>query len=108
MLDIYCTFYTQFIFLFLLVKPFAICMVLVFVKQMSGATAVLFYSEHIFNAAGIHLGSFVETIISMSVLVISTSLSAVVMDKMARKRLTVLSGFFTSVSLIVLGNTFTF
>jgi hypothetical protein len=86
-----------------LFRPFVICLVLMFGQQMSGASAVTFFVVHIFDAAGTSLNSFVETIIVMLVQVVATIISALVIDRLGRKILYIVSGILTVVALTALG-----
>jgi facilitated trehalose transporter len=87
-----------------LLKPFVISLVLMFGQQMCGINAIIFFSVDLFNAAGTTLDSFVETIIVAVVQVVGTVLAALVIDKLGRRPLTLLSGFLMAVSAYTLGN----
>lgn len=84
-------------------KPAFIAFTLMFFQQFSGANAVLFYSSRIFEISKGFLDPKKSTIVICVVQVIVTFTSNLIVDKVGRKILLILSGIFMALSLIVLG-----
>jgi len=88
--------------------PFVVSMTLMVGQQLSGMNAVMFYAVGIFEAAGSSLNSNVENIIIAVVQVVSTIAGALVMDKLGRRLLLLLSAGFMMISISLLGMYFYF
>ncbi|XP_057339506.1 facilitated trehalose transporter Tret1-like [Microplitis mediator] len=85
-------------------KALIITCALVAFQQMSGIGAVLLYSELIFASAGdAGISSALETIIVGLVLLIGSCVNPLVVDRLGRRILLIISGIGTGLSLGVLG-----
>lgn len=89
------------------IKASIICFSLMFFQQLSGINAVIFYTGDIFDASGIALESQYATLIIGCVQVVATFCSSMVIDKLGRKILLLISDFFMAISTILLGIFFT-
>ena len=83
--------------------PFVISMWLMLGQQFSGMNAVMFYAVSIFEDTGSSMNSNVENIIIGLVQVISTVAAALVMDKLGRRILLLLSAGLMVISISLLG-----
>ncbi|KAI4470902.1 facilitated trehalose transporter tret1-1-like protein [Holotrichia oblita] len=88
-------------------KASLICFSLMFFQQMSGINAVIFYTGDIFEASGIEMDSQHATVIVGAVQVVATFCSSMVVDKLGRKILLLISDSFMALSTILLGVFFT-
>ncbi|KRT82807.1 membrane transporter [Oryctes borbonicus] len=88
-------------------KASLICFSLMFFQQLSGINAVIFYTGDIFEASGISMKSQHATLIIGCVQVVATFCSSMVIDKLGRKILLLVSDGFMAVSTILLGVFFT-
>ena len=84
-------------------KPLLISMLLQCARQLSGVKAIVYYSVTVFEACNTELNSFVENIIVGVVLVVSTVVSALVVDHFGRRCLLITSGSIMAVSISILG-----
>ncbi len=84
-------------------KPFIIALALMFFQQFSGINAVMFYSNDIFEDSGTSLDSSYATIIVSGSMVLATICGSLVIDKLGRKILLLVSGIGHVLSLGVLG-----
>ncbi|XP_057339495.1 uncharacterized protein LOC130676995 [Microplitis mediator] len=79
------------------------CLLVIF-QQMTGINVVLFYSENIFASAGNSgISSSIETIIVGIVQLIASCVTPLVVDRLGRRILLIISGTGTALSLGVLG-----
>ena len=85
------------------VRPLLISLGLMFFQQMSGINAVIFYTVSIFERSGGSVDSNLSSIIVGLANFFATLGSNLVIDKVGRKLLLNLSGFFMAVSLGALG-----
>ncbi|XP_058448442.1 facilitated trehalose transporter Tret1-like [Malaya genurostris] len=76
---------------------------LMFFMQMSGVNVVLFYSESIFESANVPIGAEVATIIIGAMQVLGTLLSSLIVDRVGRRPLLLVSGGAMMVSALLLG-----
>ena len=83
--------------------PLIISMYLMLGQQLCGINAVIFYVVDIFNAAGSSIPAQYESIIVGVMQVASTTLGALVMDKLGRRILLLSSSFLMVVSISTLG-----
>ncbi|KAK9694547.1 Sugar transporter [Popillia japonica] len=88
-------------------KASLICFSLMFFQQLSGINAVIFYTGDIFEASGIDMDSQHATVIVGAVQVVATFCSSMVVDKLGRKILLLISDGFMAISTILLGVFFT-
>uniref|UniRef100_A0A1B6MCU6 Major facilitator superfamily (MFS) profile domain-containing protein n=1 Tax=Graphocephala atropunctata TaxID=36148 RepID=A0A1B6MCU6_9HEMI len=72
-------------------------------QQLSGINAVIFYTTSIFSDAGASLNPSVQTIIVGVVAVVVTYISTLIVDKMGRRPLLLMSDFFMAVCTFFLG-----
>lgn len=84
-----------------------ICFGLMFFQQLSGINAVIFYTSEIFTSAGSDLDPKIATIIVGAMQIFGTLLASVIVDKLGRKLLLIVSDLFMGISIIVLGLFFT-
>ncbi|KZC10964.1 Facilitated trehalose transporter Tret1 [Dufourea novaeangliae] len=75
-------------------------------QQLSGINVVLFYMEGIFISAGTSLSTSVATIIVGAVQTIASCVTPVVVDRLGRKLLLIISGIGEIVTLCALGTYF--
>ncbi|CAD6231439.1 GSCOCG00001408001-RA-CDS [Cotesia congregata] len=79
------------------------CLLVIF-QQMTGINVVLFYSENIFASAGNSgISSSIETIIVGIVQFLASGVTPLVVDRLGRKILLIISGTGTAISLGILG-----
>lgn len=83
-------------------KPFFICIGLMFFQQFSGINAVIFYTVDIFRDAGSTIDSNLSSIIVGAVNLISTVVATLLIDKLGRKILLYISNTLMGLSLGVL------
>ncbi|KAL1449997.1 hypothetical protein WDU94_002460, partial [Cyamophila willieti] len=76
---------------------------LMFFQQLSGINAVIFYSNSIFVAAGSTLDATISSIIVGIVQVIATGISVILVDKLGRRMLMMMSEFVMAIALGILG-----
>ena len=80
-----------------------VCFSLMFFQQAGGINAVIFYTSNIFESAGSSLDPKVATIIVGVIQCIATFVSSLVVDRLGRRLLLLLSDFFMLVAGVVLG-----
>lgn len=85
------------------IKALVICYSLMFFQQFSGINAVLFNTEEIFESSGADISSKISSIIIGVVQVAATLVATVVVDKLGRKVLLLVSGFMMGICGIALG-----
>lgn len=83
--------------------PFVISLWLMLGQQLSGMNAVMFFAVSIFEAAGTKMNSVVENIIVAVAQVVSTLAAALLMDKLGRRLLLLLSSLLMVISIGLLG-----
>lgn len=84
-------------------KPFTFALALMFFQQFSGINAVLFYQGDIFKKASPNSDALLSTIWVCLAQVIATVAGSVLVDKLGRKALLLMSGAGHTISLIVFG-----
>ncbi|XP_060807037.1 facilitated trehalose transporter Tret1 [Amyelois transitella] len=89
-------------------KAFYISCALVFFQQFSGINAVLFYMTSIFDAAGAGIDSSYATIIIGAVQVVASGITPVVVDRLGRRILLMISSCGAAIGLGLLGMYFLF
>lgn len=82
---------------------FIICLCLMFFQQFSGINAVIFNTTTIFESAGSDIEPGIATIIIGVIQVVATLLSTVVVDKLGRRILLLLSAIVMAICDILLG-----
>ncbi|CAH2059088.1 unnamed protein product, partial [Iphiclides podalirius] len=87
-------------------KGFYICCVLLAVQQFSGIGAVLFYMNTIFGAAGSELDPSIATIVVGAVQVLASMVTPLVVDRLGRRILLLISTSGTATGLVLLGTYF--
>lgn len=85
------------------VKALIIMLGLMFFQQMSGINAVIFYTGFIFKAANTGIEGSLATIIVGVMQVIATFISSIIVDKLGRRILLLLSVSVMALCTIVLG-----
>ena len=83
--------------------PFAMAMMVMLLQQLSGINAVIFYTTDIFEDAGSSIESDLATIIVGLVQMVSTFAAVVLVDRLGRKVLLLLSDAVMAVCLLALG-----
>uniref|UniRef100_A0A2L2YMT9 Facilitated trehalose transporter Tret1 n=1 Tax=Parasteatoda tepidariorum TaxID=114398 RepID=A0A2L2YMT9_PARTP len=86
-----------------LYKPIALAVGLVFFQQFSGVNALMAYTVEIFEHAESSVDPSIAAIIIASVQVIATMIGSVLVDKVGRTTLYIISGIFVSLGLFILG-----
>ncbi|KAF0301002.1 Facilitated trehalose transporter Tret1 [Amphibalanus amphitrite] len=84
-------------------RPFVMGMMLMLLQQLSGVNAVIFYTVNIFEDAGSSIDSDLATIIVGLVQSVSTFAAVVLVDRLGRKVLLLLSDGVMAVCLLALG-----
>lgn len=84
-------------------KPFMFALALMFFQQFSGINAVLFYQSDIFKKASPNSDALQSTIWVCLAQVIATVAGSVLVDKLGRRALLLMSGAGHAISLIVFG-----
>ncbi|CAH2096829.1 unnamed protein product [Euphydryas editha] len=84
-------------------KAFYISCTLVFFQQFSGINAVLFYMTDIFKASGTSLNPDIATIIIGAVQVVSSFITPLVVDRLGRRILMLISSCGTAIGAGLLG-----
>lgn len=85
-------------------KPFAMACALMLFQQFSGINAVMFYLQNIFNAAGTEINPpGVSAFIVCLVQVLATGVAIMVVDRLGRRILLILSAVVMCISLVGLG-----
>ncbi|XP_032523324.2 facilitated trehalose transporter Tret1 [Danaus plexippus] len=84
-------------------KAFYISCALVFFQQFSGINAVLFYMTDIFESSGSDLQPAIATIIIGAVQVVASCITPVVVDRLGRRLLLMVSACGTAIGAILLG-----
>lgn len=84
-------------------KPFTFAIALMFFQQFSGINAVLFYQTDIFKKASPTSDALQSTIWVCTAQVIATIFGSVLVDKLGRRALLIMSGAGHAISLIVFG-----
>lgn len=90
-----------------IIKAFFIALALMFFQQFSGINAVVLYTSDIFKTSGVHLDPKVASIIVGAFQVVATFFSSLVIDKLGRKFLLVISSLFITITTLLLGMYFT-
>lgn len=80
----------------------AVCFGLMFFQQLSGINAVIFYTGDIFEAAGTGMDTRLATTLVGIMQVAATLVSSIVVERLGRRILLLLSGFLMGVSIVVL------
>ncbi|KAF5279761.1 hypothetical protein FQA39_LY05451 [Lamprigera yunnana] len=80
-----------------------VCFSLMFFQQAGGINAVIFYTSDIFESAGSSLDPKVATIVVGVIQCIATFVSSLVIDRLGRRILLLLSDLFMAISGILLG-----
>ncbi|KAF5269943.1 hypothetical protein FQR65_LT05742 [Abscondita terminalis] len=80
---------------------------LMFFQQAGGINAVIFYTSNIFKESGTSLLPTQATMIIGAIQVIATFIASIVIDKLGRKILLLISAIFMAVGLLILGVFFT-
>ncbi|XP_041098557.1 solute carrier family 2, facilitated glucose transporter member 8 isoform X3 [Polyodon spathula] len=83
-------------------KPFIIGVLMMFLQQMTGINAIMFYAQTIFEEANFK-NSIVATAIVAAVQVVFTAVAALIMDRAGRKVLLIVSGVTMAISTGVFG-----
>lgn len=84
-------------------KPMILALVMMVFQQMNGINVVVFYQLQIFEQAGSKLNAHLCSIITGAVLVVSTMVASLLVDRFGRKSLLVASGLGMAGSLALLG-----
>ncbi|XP_043237113.1 facilitated trehalose transporter Tret1-like [Amphibalanus amphitrite] len=84
-------------------RQFALSLMLMLLQQLSGINAVLFYTTGIFEDAGSSVAPELATIVVGLVIVLSTLVSVVLVDRLGRKVLLLTSDALMAVCLLALG-----
>lgn len=84
-------------------RPALISFVMMFFQQMCGFNIIIFYSSHIFATAGYADDPKTPTIIIGVALVAATAVSCVLMDRVGRRILLLVSGVVMTISITALG-----
>lgn len=85
------------------IKAIFISLGLMFIQQMSGINAIIFYTKNIFDAANTGIDSGIATIIVGIMQVISVFVSSIIVDKLGRRLLLLPSAIVMSICSILLG-----
>ncbi|KAF2883249.1 hypothetical protein ILUMI_22919 [Ignelater luminosus] len=88
-------------------KALGICFSLMFFQQGGGFKAVLFYTSNIFQSSGAELDPKISTIIIGIVQIIAVVFGILVIDKLGRRIVLLLSGAVMALGLIIIGAFFT-
>ncbi|KAG8243821.1 hypothetical protein J6590_038301 [Homalodisca vitripennis] len=72
-------------------------------QQLSGINSVIFYTTSIFTSAGASLNPSIQTIIVGIVAVVVTYISTLIIDRMGRRPLLLISDFFMAICTFFLG-----
>ena len=91
------------IFLPFVFRPVLLSIALMVLQQMAGINAALFYSTDIFRLAGSNLDELVCSLILNVILVVMVFAGAVVVERLGRRLLFIISAAFCCVCLAVLG-----
>lgn len=86
-----------------LYKPIALSIGLVFFQQFSGISALMSYTVEIFERAESSVDPSIAAAIVAGVQVIATVIAGVLVDKVGRTLLYIISGIFVTVGLVILG-----
>lgn len=84
-------------------KAFLICFGLMFFQQLSGVNAIIFFTSDIFKAAGVDIAPKNASIIVGSMQVIATYASTLVVDRLGRRVLLLISIGIMSICHLLLG-----
>ncbi|KAG5894122.1 hypothetical protein JTB14_004060 [Gonioctena quinquepunctata] len=84
-------------------KALLVSLVLLMSQQFSGINAVIAFLEPIFEASGTSISAYVSTNLIGFVQVVSTIFTAVIVEKLGRKVLLLVSTIGTSISMALLG-----
>lgn len=84
-------------------RPFILSLMLMLLQQLSGINAVIFYATDIFKDAGSTIDPNIATIIVGVVQMLSTFAGVVLVDRLGRKMLLLLSDAIMAVCLLALG-----
>lgn len=72
-------------------------------QQFSGASAIVFYAQNIFDEAGSNISAHLAAIMYFSIQVVCTVIGAPLVDKLGRRPLLLVSGVGASLALLVEG-----
>ena len=81
--------------------PLLISMMLMFGQQLSGVSAMMFYTPKIFNYTGTHISGNFASIIMALVQVVATAVSTSIMDRVGRRSLLILSALVMALSAFI-------
>lgn len=85
------------------VRGLIICLGLMFFQQVSGINAVIFYTTDIFNAAGTGINSEIATIIVGIMQVLATFVASLIVDRLGRRILLLVSDAVMAICTLFLG-----
>ncbi|XP_015608103.1 facilitated trehalose transporter Tret1 isoform X2 [Cephus cinctus] len=85
------------------IKGLIIAFGLMFFQQLSGINAIIFYANSIFNATGTSLSANVSTIIVGVMQVVAVFVSSLIVDKLGRRILLLVSNFVMFVTALIIG-----
>lgn len=89
------------------IKALLISMALMFLQQFSGINTIILYTTEIFKASGMHFDPKDASILIGGVQVAATFVSSLVVDRLGRRILLIISGLFIAKTTLVLGIYFT-
>ncbi|XP_052251802.1 solute carrier family 2, facilitated glucose transporter member 8-like isoform X2 [Dreissena polymorpha] len=78
-------------------KPLIISVIIMIFQQFGGINAVMFYTESIFNSAGLKDGQMATVVIG-AVQVVGTLLACLLMDRIGRRKLLIFAGAVMSIA----------
>ena len=84
-------------------QPFVLVLMLMLFQQFSGINAAIFYAASIFNDAGVHNASLVSAFAVGGVQIIATLVSVMLVDRLGRKKLLIISSIGMCISSTLLG-----
>lgn len=87
-------------------RVFFICVILIMTQDLCGFSAILFYMQMIFEAAGMSLNSDTSSLIVAIFFFLSSFISPFFVDRTGRRILTIVSSFGMGVALVILGGYF--
>lgn len=89
-------------------KAFLIAFGLMFFQQLSGINAVILYSSDMFKESGVKFDPKIASLLVAAFQVVATFVSSLVVDKLGRRFLLILSMTVMTISCVVIGFYFTF
>ncbi|XP_076253094.1 facilitated trehalose transporter Tret1-like isoform X2 [Rhynchophorus ferrugineus] len=87
-------------------KAMGICIILMFIQQLCGVTAVISYTQTIFDLSGTTIPSDLSAIATGIISLIANIVSSILVDRSGRKILLITSCCFTSISMFTLATYF--